>query len=129
LAALRDAEALGVHAMAHVKLYSPDAPFIAYLAGFDGADTCWGLICASEIYLGRLYFSGLTVAWKVWGIPIQQDQRFKPVSLAHLSRDKSVEVRSRPNMMVPSVGLSRERIRSQLCVHLAKEPHRLCGNC
>jgi hypothetical protein len=92
LTPLRDAEGLGVRAMAHVKLYSPDAPFTAYLAGFDGADTFWGLICAGEIYLGRLYLSGLTVAWQVWGIPIQHDQRFKPVSLEHLWRDNSVDV-------------------------------------
>jgi hypothetical protein len=126
---VREAEALGIHAIARLKLTAPNARFKAYLAGFDGDDTFWGLVCAPhEIRLGRLYFSGLTVAWNFWGIPIQQDQQFKAMPLQRLVAETQFDVMPQPNTIVPFYDSPREIIRSRVCVGLAKEPHHFYNN-
>ena len=118
------AEALGIHAIARLKLSAPNALFTTYLAGFDGDDTFWGLVCAPhDIRLGHLYFSGLTVAWNFWGIPMQQDKLFKAMSIQRLVTETKFDVYPRPNTIVPFSELRREMTRSRLCVNLAKEPH------
>jgi hypothetical protein len=123
LPSIHDAEALGIHAIAKIKLATPDSLFTAYLAGFDGDDTFFGLICAREIYIGQLYFSGLTVAWKLWGIPIQHDKQFKPTSLEQLAKDCGIGSKPRPNVIVPFYDIPRGIIQSRLAGNLAKEPH------
>ena len=72
---------LGLDAIAKIKLFAKDAPFAAYLVGYDPNNTCHGLVVAHELRFGRIYLSGLEVAQQVWDIRMALDTEWKPVVL------------------------------------------------
>ena len=74
---LAKVKSLGMNAVAYLKLFSPDAPFVAYLTGFDGTDTFLGLMIAQQLqpHFGCVYQSGLEVARQVWDIGCENGPR------------------------------------------------------
>ena len=122
---LAKVKSLGMNAIAHVKLFSPDAPFVAYLTGFDGTDTFLGLMIAQQLqpHFGCVYQSGLEVARQVWDIALTPEIIQSPTPLWDVLANAAKSVAYAPKSAWP-LRIARYRAtRAQLLVNLAKDHH------
>ena len=114
-----------MNAIAHIKLCSPDAPFVAYLAGFDGTDAFLGLIIAQQLqpHFGCVYQSGLEVARQVWDIALMSEIIQTPVTLWDVLANTAKSVAYAPKSIWPLPIARYRATRAQLLVNLAKDHH------
>ena len=121
LPALETVEGLGLSAVARVRLCSPDAPFAAYLVGYDRNNTCHGLVVADELRLGHIYLSGLEVAQRVWAICLELDTEWNPAVLWDVVKDYAL-CPSKPAQSKQSHTSTRLRAtQTRLTANLSKE--------
>ena len=73
--------------IASVKLFLPDTAWTFYVVEFDGADTCFGLVCGMEVEAGYFSLSELEeIRSPLLGLPMERDLYFKPAKLSDLRR-------------------------------------------
>jgi hypothetical protein len=87
LPSIQETAALGLEALAVIKLYVPDSDWAAYIAGSDGSDVLYGLLTAPQIRLKAFHLSGLILAHSRWGIPIRRARNFQPKTLRDLQAE------------------------------------------
>ena len=121
---LTTVEHLGMNAIAHIKIFSPDAPFVDYLAGFDN-DAFLGLIIAHELqpHFGYVYQSGLEVARQVWDIVLESEIIQTQISLWDVLANAAKSVAYAPKSTWPLPIARYRATRTRLLVNLAKEPY------
>lgn len=124
LPAVDRVEGLGLSAVARIRLFSPDAPFAAYLAGYDHDDTCYGLVVANQLRLGHIYLSGLEVAQQVWDIGIEPDHGWMPVILWEVVKGYAIGLSTLTKPAFATTMTERLRtIQAQLAASKSQEKH------
>ena len=77
-------EEIGTEAKAIVKFFTPDSSWTWYASEFDGEDLFFGLVDGFEKELGYFSLSELIAARGPWGLPVERDMYFDPVTLREL---------------------------------------------
>jgi hypothetical protein len=87
LPSINAACALGLEALALIKLYVPDTDWAAYIAGFDDLDIAFGLLTAPQIRVKTFHLPGLAMAHTEWSIAIRRARGFVPKTLRELQAE------------------------------------------
>ena len=120
---IKDVAPLALDAIAKIRLFAVDVPFNAYVCGFDGDDTCYGLMIARSVRLGELYLSGLDAACLIWDAHIAQDSGFQPTPLCAILL-QNIET---PDPLSLHYGPRNHQhglmARAQVCLVLGREYH------
>ena len=75
-------DGLGYDAIAHLKLFTPDANWTWLCTEYDPEERLFfGLVCGFEQELGYFSLDELQAARGPLGLPIERDQHFEPTSL------------------------------------------------
>lgn len=81
---LREAEELGLTAVALVKFFTPDSDWTWYATEFDQEDICFGLVIGFVAEFGYFSISELESVRGPLGLPIERDLHFEPATLREL---------------------------------------------
>ena len=77
-------EKLGLNAKAQAKFFMPDGHYRWYPSEFDGEDLFFGLVAGHEIELGYFRLSELQEVRGAFGLPIERDKFFEPITLKEI---------------------------------------------
>jgi hypothetical protein len=81
---LYSTEKEGLDTKAIVKFFTLDSNLIWYATEFDGKDLFFGLVGRLEVELGYFSLSELEGVRRPWGLSIERDYYFKPISIKEL---------------------------------------------
>ena len=114
-----------MNAIAYLKIFTHDAPYVLYVAGTEGTDTLWGLTVAHELQVcfGYHYRSGLEVAHQIWGIPLIAQVMPPTETLWDLLAATVRSVTQMPRLPLDLPLAKRRATRARLVVNLAKDHH------
>lgn len=81
---LYENEELGLDALTQVKFFTPTSNWTWYGSEYDGVDLMFGLVIGHEIELGYWSMRELEEVRGPYGLPIERDLYFAPLSLREL---------------------------------------------
>jgi len=67
-----------------IRLFTPDANWTWYIAGFDGEDRCFGLVVGHAAELRYFLLSDIACARGGRGLPVERDLFFRPKPLSEV---------------------------------------------
>ena len=82
-------KSIGNEAKVVVKFFTPDSNWTWYATEFDGEDIFYGLVDGFEMELGYFSLSELKSVRGPFGLPIERDRYFTPISLKELMARKN----------------------------------------
>jgi len=77
-------EKLGMNALAQAKFFMADGEWRWYPSEYDGVDIFFGLVVGHEIELGYFSLSELQEVRGRFGLPIERDKFFEPMTLKEI---------------------------------------------
>ncbi len=75
---------LGDAAVVQVKFFTPDSFWTWYAIEFDGEDRFFGMCCGFENELGYFSLSELEAIRGPYGLSVERDRFFQPITLGAL---------------------------------------------
>lgn len=81
---LYEQEDKGLKAVAYVKFFTPWSNWTWYATEFDGEDIFFGLVDGFEKEIGYFYLSELKSICGPYGLKIERDLYFKPMTIREL---------------------------------------------
>ena len=89
---LYEQDSKGDAAIAYVKFFDPCSQWTWYAMEFDGDDTFFGLVIGFETELGYFSLKELEGVRNRFGLGIERDLYFKPMTLKELKDSQRIEI-------------------------------------